>query len=79
VSPFGITWIGIFACSSRWFGIPNGFPRETSAEIPDWFQAHRPHDQGIWVEGIHHFVEKKSQGVGLNPEDFFPHGIALIC
>jgi hypothetical protein len=35
-------------------------------------------DQGIRVEGIHHFVEKKSQGVGLNPENFFAHGIALV-
>jgi predicted NBD/HSP70 family sugar kinase len=37
-----------------------------------------PDDQGIRVEGIHHFVEKQSQGMGLNPKNFFAHGITLI-
>jgi hypothetical protein len=42
------------------------------------FQDPAADDYGIRVKRIHDFVEKEPQGVGLNPENLFAHGIALI-
>ena len=69
-SPTGITWIGIFACSPAppaALACPNGFPRETSAEIPDWFQAHRLPRSSHLGRMYSQFRRKKSPGVSLNP------------
>ena len=54
------------------------FCQEPSLEFKTGFQDTATDDQGIRVEGIHHFVEKESQGMGLDPENLFAHGIALI-
>ena len=42
------------------------------------FENATTYDQGIGVKGIHHLIEEKSKGVGLNPENLFAHGIPLI-
>jgi len=37
-----------------------------------------PNNQGIGIKRVDHFVKEEAQCMGLNPENFPTHGIALI-
>src|ERR1019366_7440088 len=46
---------------------------EPALEFFARLQRTAAHNQGIGVEGVHHFIEEESQGVGLHAKDVDAH------
>ena len=77
VSPLGITWIGMSACSSRWTGMAGaGLADEPALEVLAGFQRAAADDQRVGVERVHHLVEEQAERVGLHAEDIPAQRIA---
>jgi hypothetical protein len=64
VSPFGITQMGMPACSSRWaHGSADLFDKPI-LKLPCRFQCASAHDECVGVEGVHH-LSKNRRSMGL--------------
>ena len=79
VSPLGMMWIGMSACSSRWAGMPARISSMNHCwnSLPVSMRA-AADDQGVGVEGVDHFVEEEAERVRLDAEDLAAHRVAAL-
>lgn len=54
------------------------FLNKPTLEARAGFDSAAADDEGVGIEGIDHLVEKEAERVGLDAEDFFAEGVALV-
>ena len=78
VSPLGITWMGIPACSPLGrHGTPDLLDKPILKLLAS-FERASAHDECVGIERVHHLIEEQTQRVRLHAENFPAQGIALL-
>ena len=54
------------------------FVQEPALEFGAGFQRTAAHDEGVGIKRVDHFVEEKSEGVGLHAENFLRQRVPFI-